>query len=154
DTSSRNAFLSSFSGLNPNGDWTLFVADLSGGGEHVLESWSLEIEPVKLPDSLGFLSGCFPFALVLLAHRWVQWKRKTVASHWSVLFVAIYLSVAAVYSQQVNRPPIARDDNFQRSFGLAGKVSIGQLLSNDSDPDGDPLILVSVQNATPNGAQV
>ena len=32
NTDSRSATLSSFNGLDPNGTWTLFIADASGGG--------------------------------------------------------------------------------------------------------------------------
>jgi subtilisin-like proprotein convertase family protein len=38
----------SFAGMNPNGKWTLFVADLSEGGISTLEGWSLDITTV--PD--------------------------------------------------------------------------------------------------------
>lgn len=34
DSQPPDAFLSSFNGLDPNGDWTLFVADVSGGDTH------------------------------------------------------------------------------------------------------------------------
>lgn len=42
DTTPRTASLTSFDGLDPNGDWTLFVADASGGDLHTLVSWGLE----------------------------------------------------------------------------------------------------------------
>jgi subtilisin-like proprotein convertase family protein len=35
--------LSSFNGLNPNGSWTLFLADMSGGAVSTLQSWELDI---------------------------------------------------------------------------------------------------------------
>jgi subtilisin-like proprotein convertase family protein len=38
DTDPSTALLSSFNGEEANGGWTLFVADLSGGEAHVLES--------------------------------------------------------------------------------------------------------------------
>jgi subtilisin-like proprotein convertase family protein len=38
----RTALLSSFNGLNPNGDWTLFVADLETGDQSTLVSWGIE----------------------------------------------------------------------------------------------------------------
>ena len=38
----------SFAGVNPNGTWTLFIADLSTGGTSTLEGWSLDI--TALPD--------------------------------------------------------------------------------------------------------
>lgn len=40
---SRTALLTSFNGLNPNGEWLLFVADLSSGDIATLQSWTLEI---------------------------------------------------------------------------------------------------------------
>lgn len=54
-----------FDGLAADGVWTLFVADLSGGGAHRLESWTLalEITPVPEPEAVfGFFGG-----LVMLA---------------------------------------------------------------------------------------
>jgi hypothetical protein len=85
DSASRVNF-GSFNSLNPNGTWTLFVADLSGGGQSQLVSWELDItavpEPVNL--ALGVFAGVF--LVVILAksrrvrnrlHRWqgafVQW---------------------------------------------------------------------------------
>jgi hypothetical protein len=44
DLDPRTAFLSSFKGLDPNGEWTLFVADLSAGNISTLVSWGLNIE--------------------------------------------------------------------------------------------------------------
>lgn len=44
DTDARTAMLGSFNGLNPNGGWTLFVADLSGGDLSTVIEWSLHIE--------------------------------------------------------------------------------------------------------------
>jgi subtilisin-like proprotein convertase family protein len=43
DTDSRSAFLSSFNGVDPNGEWVLFVADMEAGDIHMLDSWGLEI---------------------------------------------------------------------------------------------------------------
>ncbi len=43
DTTPRTAWLSSFQGLDPNGAWTLFVADLSNGEEGWVRGWGLEI---------------------------------------------------------------------------------------------------------------
>ena len=51
DTSLRSAFLGSFTGLDPNGDWTLFVADISPGGTTVVENWTLTITGVPEPTS-------------------------------------------------------------------------------------------------------
>jgi subtilisin-like proprotein convertase family protein len=43
DTDPRTAMLASFAGLDPNGHWTLFVADADGGGEATLVRWGIRI---------------------------------------------------------------------------------------------------------------
>jgi hypothetical protein len=43
DTDARSAFSGSFNGVDPNGEWVLFVADLEAGDIHFLDSWGLEI---------------------------------------------------------------------------------------------------------------
>ncbi len=59
DTDSRTSFLSSFNGLNPSGNWTLFVADLETGGQVQLRSWALDIQTdaLTVPDSMNTLLG-------------------------------------------------------------------------------------------------
>ena len=59
DSSPRSAYLSGFNGLNPNGSWTLFVADQSSGFTSTLQSWSLTITAVPEPTSalLMLLAG-------------------------------------------------------------------------------------------------
>ncbi len=69
DTTPRSTFLNSFAGMDPNGDWTLFIADLSPAGTSVLDNWGLEaVGVVPEPATWGLLlfgSG----ALVMLARR-------------------------------------------------------------------------------------
>jgi subtilisin-like proprotein convertase family protein len=43
DTDTPTAMLSSFVGVNPNGEWVLFVADLAAGDLHTLDNWGLTI---------------------------------------------------------------------------------------------------------------
>src|SRR6266851_2341211 len=50
DTSSRTALLSSFNGLNPNGEWVLFVADMESGDIFTLDNWGLEITGYTPPS--------------------------------------------------------------------------------------------------------
>jgi subtilisin-like proprotein convertase family protein len=57
DTDARPALLNSFTGLDPNGNWTIFVADLSGGDSHTLVSWGLEISGSEAPPVAGTISG-------------------------------------------------------------------------------------------------
>lgn len=46
-----SAQLDNFAGLDTNGDWTLFVADLSGGDSATLVKWSLDVEGVPEPGT-------------------------------------------------------------------------------------------------------
>ena len=52
DGTTPTALLSSFYGLNANGNWTLFVADVSGGDVSTVTSWGLDIAAVPEPGSL------------------------------------------------------------------------------------------------------
>lgn len=56
DTHPRSAMLVSFSGAELAGDWTLFVADVSGGGEYRLDAWGLEVTYIPEPGT-GVLLG-------------------------------------------------------------------------------------------------
>jgi subtilisin-like proprotein convertase family protein len=66
DTDARTAMLADFIGLDPNGDWTLFIADQSAGDTSTLQSWSMTINAVPEPSSalLLLFSGA-----ALLIHR-------------------------------------------------------------------------------------
>lgn len=69
----RDALLGTFAGADPAGTWTLFVADLSGGGEFRLDAWELGIvaQPIPEPESAGVLVG----ALGLGAWLWRRRRR-------------------------------------------------------------------------------
>ncbi len=55
DTDDRTANLDQFSGVNANGNWTIFVADMNLNGTATLESWGLNITPVPEPTTLALL---------------------------------------------------------------------------------------------------
>ena len=57
DTAPRTAMLNSFNGLNPSGQWTLFVADLATGGAATLNSWGVEITAVPEPQYYALAVG-------------------------------------------------------------------------------------------------
>lgn len=48
-SSPRTALLGSFQGQNPDGDWTLFAADLSPGGQTKIISWGIQVTVVPEP---------------------------------------------------------------------------------------------------------
>ena len=60
-TDPRPALLSSFNGLNPNGAWTLFVADVSPIGTGTLKSWTLDLTVAPIPEP-----GTVAFGILLL----------------------------------------------------------------------------------------
>jgi subtilisin-like proprotein convertase family protein len=55
-SSPQLAPLSSFNGLNPNGNWTLFVADMDPGGVGTLESFALNVTGVPEPGTCALLA--------------------------------------------------------------------------------------------------
>jgi len=53
DISPRSEFLSDFNNAPVNGQWTLFLADVSGGGgQSTLNSWSVTVNPVPEPSTV------------------------------------------------------------------------------------------------------
>ncbi len=54
-SASRSALLDSFNGTDPNGTWTLFLSDLSGGQQSVLKDWQLNITTVPEPSTFALL---------------------------------------------------------------------------------------------------
>jgi subtilisin-like proprotein convertase family protein len=62
DTTQPTSLLDSFDGTDANGTWTLFLADLSSGGQSIVVNWSLSIETVPEPSTcalfvVGILLG-------------------------------------------------------------------------------------------------
>lgn len=53
--SPQTAMLSSFGGTDPNGAWTLYIADLSAGGQSTLLNWGLDIVTVPEPASYALI---------------------------------------------------------------------------------------------------
>ncbi len=78
DTAPRTANFATFNTGTANGNWTLFVADLSGGSTpNTIDSWDLEImatpEPVNV--ALGIFGGVFG---VVQGVRY--WKKKKLVA--------------------------------------------------------------------------
>lgn len=55
DVDLRTVNLDQFFGIDPNGDWTIFVADMNGNGSATLDSWGLNIAPIPEPATLALL---------------------------------------------------------------------------------------------------
>lgn len=65
-TEAPTATLSSFNWVDPNGNWTLFVADVNGGDISTLVSWGVEFSAVPEPAVFSLLAagGLLGFALL------------------------------------------------------------------------------------------
>ena len=63
DSSSSRLSFASYNGMNPNGTWTLFIADLSAGGQSQLTGWSLDLTASAVPEpanaALAIFAGLF-----------------------------------------------------------------------------------------------
>lgn len=57
-------------GSDPNGAWTLFIADVSGGGTSTLVSWGLTVVTVPEPQTWALLGGG------LAAFGWLRLRRQ------------------------------------------------------------------------------
>ncbi len=67
DTAARTNSLSVFDGMNANGPWVLYIADLSPGGVSTLNNWTLNIVGVPEPTTAALLA--LAGALVLRRRR-------------------------------------------------------------------------------------
>jgi subtilisin-like proprotein convertase family protein len=67
-TTQPTSVLDSFDGTDPNGTWSLFLADLSGGGQSTLANWRLDIAAVPEPSACALLG----IGILLLAWKWIN----------------------------------------------------------------------------------
>ena len=62
DSTGGATFASTYGGLNGNGTWAIFLADLSAGNQSTLVSWNLDITTVPEPPSIALgLAGLMAF---------------------------------------------------------------------------------------------
>jgi hypothetical protein len=70
DTDAQTSLLGSFDGANPNGEWTLFLADLDFGQQGTLVQWSLIVTAIPEPSTSTLLGlGGFALGVRLLRRR-------------------------------------------------------------------------------------
>lgn len=70
DTDPRTALLSSFNGLDANGTWTLFIADVAPLGQGTVVSWGFTLQSVPEPGTV--LAGTLAVACAV-----VRWRRRS-----------------------------------------------------------------------------
>lgn len=63
--------LATYNGMNPNGTWTLFFADMAGGNTSTLNGWSLDITAVPEPVNVAMavFGASFVGIILLRAYR-------------------------------------------------------------------------------------
>jgi subtilisin-like proprotein convertase family protein len=71
DTASTTNTINLFLGTNPNGDWTLFIADMSGSFQSTWIDWQLDMITVPEPATIQFLAT---FGGLAAAGAW--WRRR------------------------------------------------------------------------------
>ena len=69
DSTTPTAGFNTFSGFTANGAWTLFVADLSGGGQGTLVSWGLTVVTVPEPQTWVLVASGVGMLLALNRRR-------------------------------------------------------------------------------------
>ncbi len=69
DASPTGNTLANYYGSSPNGVWTLFVADLSGGGQSTLVSWGLSVVTVPEPQTWTILGGGLAACWLMIRRR-------------------------------------------------------------------------------------
>jgi subtilisin-like proprotein convertase family protein len=79
DTDARTQLLNGFNGMDPNGAWTLFAADMSGGGVSQIESWGLDISVSAVPEPVSAALTVFGVTVVGAAARRMITRRRTRA---------------------------------------------------------------------------
>lgn len=70
------SFATRFSGLDPNGTWTLFFQDLATGDQSTLVNWGLQIEAV--PEPVNVALGLF--GVVFAGATAIRWRLKRKSS--------------------------------------------------------------------------
>ncbi len=69
DATSPTHTLDLFLGGSPNGEWTLFLADLNGEYQSTLLSWGMQIQTVPEPSSGQMFMVCGMSGVVILFLR-------------------------------------------------------------------------------------
>ena len=69
DSDLRTAFLADFTGVDPSGEWTLFIADLNSGDQTTVDSWSLSLSATAVPEPSSLWLPVLGISTMLLRRR-------------------------------------------------------------------------------------
>jgi hypothetical protein len=73
-SSSRTSLLDTFDGIDGDGDWTLFIADMSEGGSLTLSDRSIEVSAVPEPEEYAAMIGLGLIGFAI-------WRRRVGSLH-------------------------------------------------------------------------
>jgi subtilisin-like proprotein convertase family protein len=68
-STARTKTLASFEGIDPNGQWSLYVADAATGGQMALKSWGLDFTPIPEPQQYAMVMGAGLMAFAFYRNR-------------------------------------------------------------------------------------
>lgn len=79
-SSPRDATLASFAGVQANGKWDLFFADMSAGSQTTVQSWELDLGLTTVPEPVGLALGVFGglFALATCINRMKRARHENI----------------------------------------------------------------------------
>jgi subtilisin-like proprotein convertase family protein len=72
-----SADLTSFVGGLPNGTWSLFIADLSGGGVTTVQNWGLQMDIVAVPELESWIAAALAGAFGAFWLNRAIWRHAT-----------------------------------------------------------------------------
>jgi len=68
-SATRDKTLSVFQGINPNGTWSLFIADMASTGNAKITSWGLDFTPIPEPQEYAMAIGAGLMAFAIYRRR-------------------------------------------------------------------------------------
>jgi len=177
DGSPRVNALTNFNGLDPNGGWTLFVADLKNGGTNLVAGWGLDItgqaypkltwpNPADITYGTGLngtqlnataaynstnVPGTFTYSPppgTLLPAGSNQLLTVTFTPADTADFLPTSTNVTINVK---NPPPVAAVMTVTRTAGLAVLIAWADVATNWSDPVGATVQLAGLNPVTTNG---
>ena len=165
DSSPRPDMLSVFNGLNPNGDWTLFVADVETGYLSTLDGWGLEIHGTVTPPTIACPppvaanadSGqCYASGVALGSptvtgtgtnvanNAPVQFPVGTTVVTWTVTDVVSNIATCQQLVTVTAAGPQTAADPMSTRANTPASVPAFKILFNDTHPQGKPMHIAGV----------
>jgi subtilisin-like proprotein convertase family protein len=69
DAAERTKTIAGLQGIDPTGDWLLFAADVSAGGNSTIRAWGIDLTPIPEPQSYAMAIGAGLMAFAVYRRR-------------------------------------------------------------------------------------